>query len=210
MSYSREFFIYFMTNFPPKEPPVEHEIMPIIKKRWSPLAFSDQAISPAEINRLFEAMRWAPSSYNEQPWRVIYATKDKPEEFERLASLLVEGNHWAKKAYLLLLICSMPNFAKNNKPNLHHAYDTGAGIENLFLQATEMNLIGHEMAGFDHEKAHGLLNIPPEVNVLTMMAIGHPGNSAELPPELLEREKSPRTRKPIDAIVFKSKWTKNT
>jgi nitroreductase len=120
-------------QYPKKSTPANHEINELIKKRWSPVAFSPEPIETEIINSLFEAMRWAPSCFNEQPWRVIYATKDKPAEFERLSGLLNEGNYWAKEAYLLLVVCTMPNFVYNQKPNRYKEYDAGAGIENLFF-----------------------------------------------------------------------------
>lgn len=196
----------FMYSYPVKNVPTALDIIEPIKKRWSPLAFSSEPIEREKIDRLFEAMRWAPSSFNEQPWRVIYATKDKPEMFEQLSGLLVEGNSWAKEAYMLLVICAIPNFAHNNKPNINHAYDTGAAMENLFLQAVSMNLVAHEMAGFNHDIAHDILRMPEDVAVLAMMAIGYPGDENLLSADLAERQKNERVRKPVSEVVFEGVW----
>src|SRR3989344_261411 len=105
-----------MPKFPyPENPaPTDAQLIPAIKRRWSPLSFSDQPIEPEKIRSLFEAMRWTQSSRNEQPWRIIYATKDDKKEFEQLASLLTEDNSYAKEAYLLMLICAVQNLAHNN------------------------------------------------------------------------------------------------
>jgi nitroreductase len=193
--------------YPQNTAPVDHEIHDLLKKRWSPLAFSSKPIEKEKINSLFEAMRWAPSSFNGQPWRVIYATQDEREDFEKLSSLLAEGNFYAKKAYMLLLICSVKNFEYNKKPNKHHQYDTGAAIENLFLQAFSMGLIGHEMAGYDEERSYIVCGIPEEeVRSMAMMAIGYPGEQSALTEDQVKREKSPRRRKPIEEIAFHGKW----
>ncbi|MDP3975561.1 MAG: nitroreductase family protein [bacterium] len=197
-------------QLPPLKPaPVAREVHELIKSRWSPLAFSSDPIEPEKIKTLFEAMRWAPSSYNGQPWRIVYVVQDHPEQFEKLSSLLVEGNAWAKTASLLLLVCAQKNFDHNGEPNKHHQYDTGAALENLFLQVTALGLVGHEMAGFDEEKSYELLGIPREEYVsMAMMAVGYPGDESELNDDLLQRQKAPRQRKPIQELVFAGEWGK--
>lgn len=197
-----------MSNpYPSKVASTEHPILEVIKKRWSPLAFSDQPIEKEKIMSLFEAMRWAPSSFNGQPWRVIYATQDDKEAFEKLSSLLVEGNSYAKDAYLLLLVCAVKDFEYNGKPNKHHMYDTGAAIENLFLQAVSMDLVGHEMAGYDEEKSYELLGIPKDkVKSMAMMAVGYPGDESSLSDELKNRQQGKRERKSIQEIAFVGEW----
>ncbi|MDP2691328.1 MAG: nitroreductase family protein [Candidatus Gracilibacteria bacterium] len=196
-----------MNSYPQKSAPSVHPIHDLISKRWSPLAFSSEPIEPEKIKSLFEAMRWAPSSYNGQPWRVIYATQDKPEQFEKIASLLNEGNAWAKQAYLLMVICSVKDFEYNGKPNKHHQYDTGAGIENLFLQAVSMGLVGHEMEGYDEEKSYELLNIPKDkVKSMAMMAVGYPGEESALSEDRKKRQEGKRERKPIEEIAFEGEW----
>ncbi|MFA6992188.1 MAG: nitroreductase family protein [Candidatus Gracilibacteria bacterium] len=195
-----------MPKYPKKETPNQYPINELIKKRWSPLAFDSKPIESDKIKSLFEAMRWAPSSYNEQPWRVIYATKDRPEDFEKMASLLMAGNSWARNAYMLLIVCSMPTFEHNGKNNRHNQYDAGAGAENLFLQAVSMDLIAHEMAGFYVEKAYDTLGIPKEINILSMIAVGYPSNSKSLPDDIKERQNQPRERSLQSEFVFRGKW----
>lgn len=192
--------------YPVNDVPTTLPLVPAIKKRWSPVCFSGEPIEQEKIDTLFEAMRWSQSSFNEQPWRVVYATKDHPEDFERLASLLNEGNAWAKNAYMLFFIACSPNFARNNKLNRNAEYDTGAAINNLFLQAVEMNLIAHEMAGFDAEKGMEILKFPGEWKPLAMMAVGYPEDPAKFPKEMQDRQKTPRNRKEISEVAHIGMW----
>src|SRR5436309_1985857 len=109
-----------------KQATLDHPIHELLAKRWSPYAFSDRAVSDADLRSLFEAARWAASSYNEQPWRYILATKATPAEFERVLSCLVEGNQaWAKAAPVLAIGCTKLTFAHNNKPNAAAIHDLG-------------------------------------------------------------------------------------
>ncbi|MBI3291161.1 nitroreductase family protein [Candidatus Falkowbacteria bacterium] len=198
-----------MSKFPyPENPaPTSAELIPAIKRRWSPLAFSDEPIEPKKIKSLFEAMRWTQSSRNEQPWRIVYATKDDPENFERLSSLLTEDNSYAKEAYLLMLICAKQNFVYKDKPNAKHQYDTGAAVHAMFLQAVDMGLVAHVMGGFDKERAPEVLEIPEDVNLLVAMAVGYPGDESKIDKVTLEeRYKQSRTRKEVSEFAFKGKW----
>lgn len=196
-----------MNPYPRKDPPVAYPILDVIKKRWSPVAFSSKPIEPEKIHSLFEALRWAPSSFNGQPWRVVYATQDKPEQFAKVASLLNEGNAWAKEAFILMVICSVQDFEHNGKPNKHHQYDTGAGIENLFLQAVSMDLVAHEMAGYNEEQSYELLKIPKDkVKSMAMMAIGYPGDVDALSDKLKAYQANKRERKPIEEVAFEGEW----
>lgn len=174
--------------------------------RWSPLAFSDQPVEEDKIKTLFEAARWAPSSYNEQPWRFIYATKDDGEDRAKMESLLAEGNGWAKNAYILLIDFGKKNFSFNDKPNRHGVYDTGCAAGYLFLQLKSLGLIGHQMAGFDNEKANAVLGVPDDFEPGAMMAIGYPGDHNALSEDLKKREESPRQRKAQGEFVFRGKW----
>src|SRR3954449_10659023 len=102
----------------PKDARPDHPIHELLAKRWSPYAFADRPVSEEDLRSLFEAARWAASSYNEQPWSYIVATKADPEGFERLLSCLVEGNRtWAQAAPVLALGCTRLDFARNGQPN---------------------------------------------------------------------------------------------
>ena len=195
-------------SYPENPTPTDVPIFSAIKRRWSPVAFSSEPIEEEKMKVLFEALRWTQSSRNEQPWRIIYATHDDTENFDRLASILAEGNQaYAKNAYLLLLACAIPNHEYKNKPNWTHQYDTGAAMHSIFLQATELNLVGHEMEGFDKEAAHTVIGVPAEVVPMAMMAIGYPGDEEALSEDLKPRQETgKRERKETSEIFYKGKW----
>ena len=177
----------------------DHPIEPIFLKRWSPRAMSAEAMTKEELNSLFEAARWAPSTYNEQEWRFLYAHRET-DHWTTFFDLLMEANQtWCKNAGVLCLVASHKVFERNGKPNPVHTFDSGAAFENLCLQGTAMGLVVHGMAGFDRDKARADLNIPDDYEVEAMIAIGKPGDVDVLPEELQERE-TPTGRKPIGEI----------
>jgi len=191
---------------PDKTAAAEHQILDLIAQRWSPRAFSPQVVDPEEVRRLFEAARWAPSCYNEQPWSFFVAAIDDPARHERLASCLGSGNAWARKAPVLALSVAALDFAKSGKPNRWAYHDVGLAMENLVLQATSMSLLAHQMAGFDVERARSILEIPPRYDPVGMVAVGHLGDPESLSEEQRLKELSTRQRKPIDQFVFGEKW----
>lgn len=199
-----------MSKFPYPENPAKTNlpIIESIKRRWSPKAFSADPIKEEDIKTLFEAARWTQSSRNEQPWRFIYATQDDQKDFDRLVSLLSESNQtWAKNAYLLILACALPKHEYKDKPNWTHQYDTGAAMHAIFLQAVDMNLIAHQMEGFDKEKVHSVLGVPEEIVPMAMIAVGYPGDEKQFDPEELKtRKENSRKRKEISDFAFKGKW----
>lgn len=185
----------------------DYPVDDIFINRWSPRAMSGESISREELMSLFEAARWAPSSYNNQPWRFLYALRDTPE-WSLFFDLLVEFNQsWAKNAAALILILSKKNFDHNGQPSLTHSFDTGAAWAGLALQGFRNGLVVHGMQGFDYDKAKTVLNIPDEYQVEAMAAVGKPGRKENLPEALRERE-TPSTRKPIAEIVFEGKFKK--
>ena len=193
--------------YPKKETPLDCPVDPLIEKRWSPVAFSSEPVEPQKVRSLFEAMRWAPSSGNGQPWRVIYATQDDRADFARLASLLDEGNGYAGQAYLLLMTCAYPRFDDKDRLNTYWQHDTGLSTQNLLLQAVAVDLIALPMAGFDKERAHELLGIPADVEPMVMVAIGYPSDAGALTNERwITKQNRPRRRKPASEFVFRGKW----
>jgi nitroreductase len=184
------------------------EIHELIAVRRSPRAFSGQPVEPEILQALFEAARWAPSSFNEQPWRFIYAAKDMPEEYSTLLDILSERNRqWAHSAPVLLLSIAKDTFTRNEKPNRHAFHDVGLAMGNLTLQATASGLYVHQMAGFDREKARETLQIPEGYEAVAMAAIGYPaGDPGDLPEPLKSLENAPRTRKSLEEIVYAGKW----
>jgi nitroreductase len=181
----------------------EYPIHPLLQQRWSPLAFSKKPITPETIASLLEAARWTASCFNEQPWQFIVATQEKPEEFNKLLSCIVEANQvWAKNAPVLMIAVAKMNFEKNGNPNRHAFYDVGAAVCSLTVQATSVGLFVHQMAGFDVEKTREVYQIPSGYEPTTAIAIGYPGDPQSLPEEYQQREFAPRQRKPQDTFVL--------
>ncbi len=183
------------------------KINPLILNRWSPRSMMPEELDDDTIMSLFEAARWAPSSYNNQPWRFIYA-KRNTKYWNNLFDLLVESNKvWAKNAALLVVVISNKRFEYNGKLSVTHQYDAGAAWENLALEATSRGLVAHGMQGFDYEKAREDLKIPEDFDVMAMMAIGKRGLKENLPPNLQEKE-NPNDRKPLNEIIMEGIFTR--
>jgi len=192
-----------------KRAPTDFPVHDFIAERWSPRAFSDKPVAPDVLQSLFEAARWAPSSSNEQPWAYIVATKDDPENFAKLVSVLVPFNvTWARHAPVLALAVAELSFAKNGTPNRNSQYDVGAASAWLTVEATTRGLFVHQMAGYDHDKAREVFGIPAGWEPIAAMAIGYPDDPDSLPQPLRDREVAPRTRKPISAFVMSVSWGK--
>ena len=184
-----------------------YPINPLILNRCSPRAMSGEELENQEIMPLFEAARWAPSSYNNQPWRFIYA-KRNTGHWDRLFSLLADGNKiWAKNSALLVVVISRKNFEYNEKPARTYQFDAGSAWENLALEAFSRGLVAHGMQGFDYDKARFDLEIPSDFEVMAMIAIGKKGPRESLPTELQEKEKL-TDRKPLKDIVMEGFYRK--
>lgn len=180
----------------------DYPINPLILNRWSPRAMTGESLSHEELMPLFEAARWAPSSYNGQPWRFLYVKRETPH-WNTLFNLLVEGNQaWCAKAAVLGLIFSRKTFEHNNKPSKTHTFDAGAAWENLALEGTSRGLVVHGMEGFNYDKA--LLLLPEGHEVHAMFAVGKKADKSTLSPELQQRE-VPSPRKKISEFVFEGK-----
>lgn len=179
----------------------DYPIDPIILNRWSPRAMAAELIDDSQLMSLFEAARWAPSSYNAQLWRFIYGKRGTPH-WQKLFNLLVPFNQsWTQNSSFLILIISRDRFTYNNKPSRTHSFDAGAAWENFALQGSINGLVVHAMEGFDYEKAKVDCNIPDGYTIEAMVAVGKQGNPKDLPQELQEREE-PSTRKPISELIF--------
>jgi len=184
-----------------------HPIHALLAQRWSPYAFEDRSVPEADLLSLFEAARWAPSSYNEQPWRYIVATKEDPEQFQRLLSCLVEGNQvWAQAAPVLALGVVSLKFERNAKDNRAAVHDLGLAAGNLLLEATARGLYVHQMIGILPDKAREIYRIPRDFEAWTGIAIGYRGDPSTLPEGLKERDLTPRQRKPLSDFVFSEKF----
>ena len=178
-----------------------------IRHRWSPRAFDGKPVNREDIHKLFEAARWAPSSYNEQPWRFILGIKGD-STWQRIFDSLVQFNQsWAKDAPVLILSLARREFSHNQSLNHHFLHDTGAATAMLMLQATHLGLHSHGMAGFDHSKMRAAFEIPEDYEIGAVVAVGHFGDPEQLPEPMRDRELAERTRKPLDEIVL-SDWAK--
>jgi nitroreductase len=183
-----------------------YNINPLILNRWSPRSMTGEELDDDILMTLFEAARWAPSSFNNQPWRFIYA-KRNTEHWDRFLSLLLEGNRlWAKNAAVLVVVVSRKTFEYDEKPSITHQFDAGATWENLALEASSRGLVTHGMEGFDYEKARRDLQIPDNFSVMAMIAIGKRGPKENLPPKLQEKE-FPNNRKPLEEIVMQGRFS---
>jgi nitroreductase len=178
----------------------DHQIDNLFIDRWSPRAMSGEHIPESDLRVLFEAARWAPSSYNNQPWRILYAHRDS-EQWPLFFDLLVETNKtWARNAAVLLVMVSKTTFDHNAKPSITHSFDCGAAWACLALQASLKEYVVHGMQGFDYERARTSLNIPDDYRVEAMAAVGKPGLKETLPEDLQKRE-SPNDRKKLAETV---------
>lgn len=194
-------------QLPQKLAPTDPRVHELIRQRWSPRAFSDRDVPAQDLRVLFEAAEWAASSFNEQPWRFIVATRADQPNWQKLLDCLVEANRsWAKNAPVLMLTAAKRAFSPTGKPNYNALHDTGMALANLMLQATFMGLAAHAMAGFDHDKSRAAFSIPDDYDLGAAVAIGYRGDPASLPPRLQAAEIAPRTRNPLTDIVFSGVW----
>ncbi len=178
----------------------DHPIDNMFLDRWSPRAMTGETISQEDLMTLFEAARWAPSSYNNQPWRMLFARRDSKHWSLFFDLLVVFNQSWAKNAGALVLLISRTHFDFNGEPAVTHSFDTGAAWENLALQGWLKGFVVHGMQGFDYERAKTALNIPEGFQVEAMAAIGKPADPATLSQDLLEKE-APSDRRKLEETI---------
>jgi len=188
----------------------DHEIDNRFLERWSPRAFTGEAIPQDELMRIFEAARWSPSSYNSQPWRFVYARRDTPH-WEPMLSLLNEFNRsWAQNAAVVMIVASnslmLPPGADKPVPSYSHSFDAGSAWGYLALEATRLGWHAHGMVGFDKDRAFAELGFTEGYRVEAAIAIGRRGDPSLLPEGLRARE-VPSGRNPLSASVFEGKFT---
>jgi nitroreductase len=185
----------------------QYPLHELIVRRWSPRAFADRSVEPATLARLFEAARWAPSSYNGQPWRFIVATRENQAEFQRMLGCLVEGNqNWAKKAPVLILSVAKLNFDHDGTLNRHAFHDVGQAAAYFTFQATALGLYVHQMAGIYPDRARETYGIPEGFEAVAGIALGYLGDPETLPEPMRGRELAPSQRQPLEAMVFGGRW----
>jgi nitroreductase len=188
-----------------KQAPAVDGVLPIIHHRWSPRSFSARKVSPADLAKVFEAARWAASSYNEQPWRFLVGTRNSISYKKMFDSLIPFNQAWAVNAPVLILGAAKTTFSHNRGPNHFALYDLGAAASYLTLQAAALGLSTHQMAGFDHDAARQALEIPEDYALGAVIALGYQGEPAALANEqMLTQEVAPRQRKPLKDFVFSS------
>jgi nitroreductase len=195
--------------YPEKPAVTGYLINYLISHRWSPRAFDEsKPLTTHLVRTLIEAASWAPSCFNEQPWRYLIFDGSDREAMERARACLVEGNAWARKAPLLMLSVAKETFTRGGKPNRTAHHDVGLASENLVLEAVEYGMVAHQMAGFDVERARREFAIPDDYTPLAMIAIGYPyrGSTDDLPEGIREKELTPRSRKYHSEIAFAGKW----
>ncbi|HSH37449.1 MAG TPA: nitroreductase family protein [Chthoniobacterales bacterium] len=178
----------------------DYPIEPVFLNRWSPRAMSGEQISTNELLRLFEAARWAPSSFNAQPWRELYATRGSAH-WPTFLGLLVEVNRaWAQHAAVLVLFISRMRFEYNDEESVTHSYDCGAAWGSFAVQGLQQGLVLHGMEGFDYDRARTDLKVPPEFQIEAMAAVGRP-RPAEMLPEKLRGRENPTDRRKVRASI---------
>jgi nitroreductase len=180
-----------------------YDISEDIQKRWSPRAYSEENVPESEVMALLEAARYAPSCFNEQPWRFIVAMAQ--DELELMRGLLTETNQsWANKAPVLAAIIAKKQFG-SGKDNYWHMFDSGTAWGFFALEAQRRGLIAHAMGGYNREKAQVMLGVPEEYSVITIVAVGKYGDKSQLPAALQSREQ-PNIRKPLSEIVSRGRF----
>ena len=185
----------------------DYPIHELLASRWSPYVFDDRPIADGELRSLFEAARWAASSYNEQPWNFIVATKRSPESFDCLVSCLVEPNReWAKQAPVLALGIISEGFRRNSQPNPVAIHDLGLAAATLTLEATARGISVHQMSGILPDIAKETYGIPDGYKAVTALAIGYAGAPDKVPEQLGDRDRNPRSRRPQEEFVFADGW----
>lgn len=181
-------------------------MMSEVLNRWSPRAFTDRAVSPADLRRVFEAARWAPSSGNEQPWRYLVGLRNSSTHSKISETFAGYNRNWAPQAPVLILGTTNTKLSRHDAANIYAMYDLGAATAMLVLQATALGLATHQMGGFDHDAIREALQIPEEYALGSVMALGYQAEPAALADEeLIKREMAPRSRKPVTEIAF-SAW----
>jgi nitroreductase len=181
----------------------QQPIHELIGKRWSPRAFSSRDVPEEQVISLLEAARWAPSAYNEQPWRFIVARKSDPETYDKLLGSLMELNQlWARSAPVLILTLAKKTFTHNGTPNPYALHDAGMAAANLALEATALGLNVHFMAGFNKAVARTAFQIPDDYELGAAIAVGYAGDPSTLPESFQQAESAPRSRKPLADLIY--------
>ncbi|QDS92291.1 malonic semialdehyde reductase [Roseimaritima multifibrata] len=176
--------------------------------RWSPYAYTPRTVEKEKIEACFDAARWAPSSYNEQPWRFLIAFREQEAEFQRMLGCLNAPNQeWAKHAGVLILTAIHTRFDRNGSANRVALHDLGAAAGYFALQAAKEGLQAHQMAGVELEKIRTTYSLPEGYQPQTAIAVGYV-DTQSTHSDLATRDQNPRTRKAFSEFVFSETWGK--
>lgn len=193
-----------------KEAKTDLDIHEYIRKRWSPYGYSNKPVPKEDLLAILEAARWAASSYNEQPWRFVIATRDDEAAYKKLLDCLVEANQaWAQNAPVLMLGFTKKTFTLNDRPNRVAEHDLGLAAATLTFEATRRGLHVHQMAGIDQEKSAKVYNAPDDFVAVTALAVGYAvEDTSKLPESARKIDEAPRERRPLTETVFHDTWGK--
>jgi len=199
-----------MTENAVKHATPDHDILEPLVRRYSPYVFEPKPVERAKLLSCLEAARWSASSFNEQPWSFIVATREDAGEFQRMIECLMEANQaWAKDAGVVMITVVCKTFTKNGKPNRVAEHDVGLAMGNFTVQAMTLGLHVHQMAGVNLTKARQTYNIPDTHEPFTGVALGYAGDPHQAEnQDLRQRDLAPRSRKPLADIVFAGAWQK--
>lgn len=188
------------------ETPAQEEVLnETILRRRSKRAISEEELTETELESLARAAHLAPSCFNNQPWRFVFV--DEPAKLDRIKESLPGGNYWAKKAPLIIAIVSQQDLDCDlSQGRIYYKFDCGLAVENLLLQATDMGLVSHPIAGFDPAVTREVLNVPAEFDLITLVIIGKPGNPEELSDKHRKVELGERKREPLEKVVSKNEF----
>jgi nitroreductase len=181
----------------------------LIHQRWSPRAFAvDKPVADLDLLALLEAAHWAPSCFNEQPWRFIVCVKAHNQAAWQAAldSLAEKNQRWAGNAPVLMLAVAMNNFSHNGNPNRWAIYDCGAASLSLSLQAVALGLVVHQMGGFNADKVRDVFSLPEECTPMAMLAVGYQASADTLDDDFKAAELAERARRPLMDHFYAGRW----
>ncbi len=186
----------------------KYPIEDVLRRRCSTMAFADRPVEVEKLQRLFEAARWAPSSYNEQPWSFLLTTKSEvPKDYDLLLNCIASSNRkWAQRAPVLILTVAKRHLDAGRGINHYALHDVGLAVGNLTIEATALGLFTHLIAGFDRTEARKVFAIPDTHEPVSVIATGYFGDFETLSPETQQKELAPRQRRPFRESVFSGRW----
>lgn len=187
---------------------LETPILPVLTQRRSPRAYAVQPVPAEALRQVFVAASSAASCFGEQPWRYLVGTRESsPEAFDKILNSMGEFNQvWAKNAPVLAVSIAKLTFSHDDNPNAWAKHDVGQATATLAIQATELGLHVHQMAGFSPDKLRAAFNIPAGYDPVAVFTLGYPGDANSLPDGLRDKELAPRTRKPLAEFMFEGAW----